>query len=139
MLVFRTTMIDAIATERQRYVEVVHRYGAALDRVTALQKEMSAWVMNKSGNITPQQMAQMFYAQDDNWQATFFNCMQEQVRAHHDAMPPARPGGMPNPSYGVPAGEGQWWHMAQHLNDEGRETIQAMFEHAMARLRETAA
>lgn len=130
MFVLRATMLDAVATERQRFAELAHRYGGALERVTALQKQFSAWVLNKPEFITPEQAAQMFYAQDDTWQATFFNCMQDQVRAHHDALPPARPGAMPTPSAGYPAGEGQWYHFALKLNDEGFETIEAMFDHA---------
>lgn len=138
MIVLRATMKAAVKDQRQADAEQMLQltqtyarlYGDALNRVTALQKEMSAWVLNKADNITPEQAAQMFYAQNDEWQAEFFNCMQAQVKAHHDAMPPARPGGMPNPSYGVPAGEGQWYHMARHLDDEGFETIEAMLDHA---------
>jgi len=143
MLVRRKTMDAAVEATREAgsraVFQLAQSYGEAFNRVSALQKQLSAWVLNEPGNITPEQAAQMFYAQDDRWQAAFFNCMQDQVRAHHDAMPPARPGGMPNPSYGVPAGEGQWWHMAQHLTDEGFETIEAMFDHAKYRRERDAA
>lgn len=134
MFVRRKTMEVAVEAQREigsrAVMQLAQSYGDALNRVTALQKELSAWVMNKPENITPEQMAQMFYAQDDSWQAAFFNSMQEHVRAHHEAMPPARVGGMPNPSAGVPAGEAQWYHMARHLTDEGFETIEAMLDHA---------
>jgi hypothetical protein len=133
MFVLRKTMEAAVESQRQIGAAAVHqlasRYGDALSRTSALQTEMSAWVMNKAENITPEQMAQMFYAQDDRWQAAFFNCMQAQVQAHHDALSPARPGSY-NPSPGYPAGEGQWYHMAQHLTDEGFETVEAMYQHA---------
>lgn len=85
---------------------------------------------DEAENITPEQAAQMFYAQDDSWQAEFFNCMQRQVLAYHDALPD----GLPYGKYpGVPAGEGQWWHMANHLDDEGFETLEAMYDHAKSR------
>lgn len=133
MFVLRKTMEAAVEAQRKqtdaRIDWMVRSYGDALARTSALQTEMSAWVLNKADNITPEQAAQMFYAQDDRWQAAFFNCMQEQVLAHHVAMPPAR-GNWPNPSAGVPAGEGQWYHMAQHLTHDGFETIEAMFGHA---------
>jgi len=131
MLVLRKTMDAAVEAERQRGSSAVYQlassYGKALDRVSALQTEMSAWVLNKAENITPEQAAQMFYAQDDSWQAEFFNCMQRMVQAHHDALPDRLPYGK-HP--GVPAGEAQWWHMSKHLTDEGFETLEAMFEHA---------
>jgi hypothetical protein len=72
----------------------------------------------------------MFYAQDDRWQAAFFNVMQAQVQAHHDALPDDQAWGK---SPGVPAGEGQWWHVAQHLDDSGFETLEAMFWHAKSK------
>lgn len=139
MLVRRKTMDAAVEAERQRGANAVFQlassYGKALNRVTALQTEMSAWVMNKAGNITPEQAAQMFYAQDDSWQAEFFNCMQRQVLAYHDALPDSLPYGK-HP--GFPAGEAQWWYMANHLTDEGFETLEAMFDHAKShRERET--
>lgn len=134
MIVLRKTMEAAVEAQRQigsrAVMQLAQSYGDALNRVTSLQKQLSAWVMNRHGDITPEQAAQMFYAQDDRWQAAFFNCMQDQVRAIHEAMPPTRPGAMPNPSPGIPAGEGQWCFMAQHLSDEGFETIEAMLDHA---------
>lgn len=134
MIVLRKTMEAAVEAQRQigsrAVMQLAQSYGDALNRVTALQKQLSAWVLNEPRNITPAQAAQMFYAQDDTWQAQFFNCMQDQVRAHHDALPPSRPGQMPTPSAGVPAGEGQWYHMAKLLTDEGFETIEAMLDHA---------
>lgn len=92
--------------------------------------------MNKAENITPEQAAQMFYAQDDRWQAAFFNVMQAQVLAYHEAQPPSVRGVMTSP--GVPAGEGQWYHMAKHLNREGFETLDAMFDHAKHHLEDAA-
>ena len=133
MIVLRATMDAAVDAERERGARAVYQlaqsYGEALNRVTALQQQMQAWVMNEAGNITPEQMAQMFYAQDDRWQAAFFNTMQAQVLAHHASLPPARPGEVPI-SAGVPAGEGQWFHMAAHLDAAGFETIEAMADHA---------
>jgi hypothetical protein len=143
MLVLRKTMEAALREEMERHqcelVALASRFGDALSRVTALQQEMSAWVMNKAENITPEQAAQMFYAQDDSWQAAFFNVMQGQVKAHHDALPPPSPHELRfHP--GVPAGESQWFWMAQKLADEGFETLEAMYEHAKhAREREQAA
>lgn len=133
MFVLRSTMDAAVAKERQAsrddMLNVAHHYGAALVRTEALQREMSAWIANKADNITPEQAAQMFYAQNDSWQAAFFNVMQAQVLAHHEALPPARPGEF-RQSAGVPAGEGQWWHMARLLDRDGFDTIEAMYEHA---------
>lgn len=133
MIVLRSTMEAAVEAERERGAAAIfrltHSYGQALSRVTALQAQMQDWLMNKSGEITPEQAAQMFYAQDDAWQAAFFNTMQDQVLAAHAALPPARPGTY-NPHPGVPAGEAQWYHMAAKLDNKGRETIEAMCEHA---------
>lgn len=133
MIVLRKTLEAAVAAEREssdkKLYALVERYGSALQQVVALQKQLSAWVTKEPGNITPEQMATMFYAQDDEWQGAFFNCMQSVVMAHHDALPPARPGEF-RPSPGVPAGEGQWYHMAKHLDESGAETLTAMFEHA---------
>lgn len=133
MIVFRKTMERALVAQQERHVaeraKVFEQFGSALVRSEALQREMSAWVANKAENITPEQMAQMFYAQDDSWQAAFFNVMQDQVQAHHDAMPP-RGHNEFRLSPGVPAGETQWCYMADKLDDSGFETIQAMFEHA---------
>lgn len=143
MFVLRKTMEAAVEAQREigsrAVMQLAQSYGDALNRVTALQKQLSAWIMNKPENITPEQAAQMFYAQDDRWQAAFFNSMQAQVRDFHEAMPPARPGTMPNPHAGVPAGEGQWCHMAYHLDDEGFETIEAMYQHAKWRRESEAA
>ena len=140
MIVLRSTMEAAVAAAREAgradVLNLAHHYGKALDRVTALQTTMSAWVRNDPGDISPKQMAQMFYAQDDRWQAEFFNCMQNMVEAHHDSLPAPRAGEFRNHP-GVPAGEGQWWFMAQHLDDSGRETIAAMHDHATYRSDET--
>lgn len=134
MFVLRKTMEAAVEAQREMgsraVMQLAQAYGDALNRVTALQHQLSAWVLNEPRNITPNQMAQMFYAQNDEWQAAFFNCMQAEITAYHDALPPAKPGTWPNPHPGVPAGEGQWYHMAQHLTDEGFETIEAMLDHA---------
>jgi len=134
MFVLRKTMDAAVEAQRvigsNAVMSLARSYGDALNRVTALQQTLSAWVRNDPKDITPNQMAQMFYAQDDSWQAAFFNCMQDEILAYHEALPPSRPGMWPTPSAGVPAGEGQWWHMGQKLSDKGFETIEAMYEHA---------
>lgn len=126
-------MDAAIEAERERgfgrFCDLANKYGHALSQTIALQQQLSAWVLNEPGNITPEQMADMFYAQSDHWQAAFFNVMQARVTARHDAQPQARPGESVGYA-GVPAGEAQWWHMAQHLDRSGFETIEAMFEHA---------
>ena len=70
----------------------------------------------------------MFYAQDDDWQAAFFNVMQARVVVFHDSLPPARPGSL-RASPGYPAGEGQWYHFTAKLDDSGKETLRAMAEH----------
>lgn len=134
MIVLRKTMDSALEAERKSWADrlsaLAAHYGDALNRVSALQVQLSAWVLNRPENITPEQMAQMFYAQDDDWQARFFNCMQEQVQANHDALPPTAYG-MSRRSAGVPAGEGQWFYAMAKLNDSGFETLEAMYEHAV--------
>lgn len=136
MIVFRKTMDAALLAQQEAHNErawqSVQRYGEALSRVSALQEQLSAWVLNKAENITPEQAAQMFYAQDDSWQAAFFNCMQAEIEAHHASLPPSLHGTIGNHP-GVPAGEAQWYYMAKHLTDSGFETIEAMFEHAKDR------
>jgi hypothetical protein len=136
MFVLRKTMEAAVEAQRQigsnAVMSLARSYGDALNRVTALHHQLSAWVMNKPEHITPQQFAQMFYAQNDEWQAQFFNCMQDEVRAAHEAMPPRHPYESPAPHPGVPPGEGQWYFMAQHLNDSGRETLATMHNLAVA-------
>jgi plasmid maintenance system antidote protein VapI len=136
MLVLRKTMDAAVEAQRRIGADAVmslaKSYGEALNRVTALHQQLSAWVTNKPEHITPRQFAQMFYAQADEWQAEFFNCMQEEVRAVHASMPPRGPYEMPVPHPGVPPGEGQWFYMAQHLNESGRETLSVMHNHAVA-------
>jgi hypothetical protein len=131
MFVLRKTMNEALTlcnnSAQERVVVLATRYGDALSQVTALQKQLSAWLMNKTGDITPRQMAQMFYAQDDKWQAEFFNVMQEEVLAYHDSQP--KDGAWANHP-GVPAGEGQWYHATKLLTQEGFETIEAIYEHA---------
>lgn len=140
MFVRRKVMEEVLKKEREvadlRMWNLACRYGDTLERVSALQEQLSAWVMNKAENITPEQAAQMFYAQDDRWQAAFFNCMQDQIRAHHDSLSPPRPGGYKTNS-GVPAGEAQWYHMAEHLDDSGFETIEAMYDHAKHKREDT--
>lgn len=128
MFVLRKTMEQAVEAERQRdakqRMEFYQRYGDALARVTALQMQLSAWVMNKADNITPQQMAAMFWEQDNEWQAQFFNALQGTATAAYEANPEQFW------SIGVPAGERQWCYMADKLDDSGFATIEAMFEHA---------
>lgn len=142
MIVFKKTMVAALEAAKDSYSqqlwEMASQYGGALDRVTALQKQLEAWVLNRHGDITPEQAAQMFYAQDDRWQAAFFNSMQDQVIAFHAAQPPARPGTI-SFGPGVPAGEGQWYHVSQHLTDSGFETLEAMYKHAKSRRSQAAA
>jgi hypothetical protein len=125
-------MEAAIAKAREegwlRVQGLTEQYGQALRQTNALQVEMSAWVLNKADSITPEQMADMFYQQDSRWQAAFFNCMQDRAQAHHDALPKNPHGLQFHP--GVPAGESQWWHMAESLNSSGFETLEAMFDHA---------
>lgn len=133
MIVLRKTMEAAVEAERRRGLDAVmglaHKYGATLQQVIALERQMSAWVLNKAENITPDQAADMFYAQDDRWQAAFFNVMQARVLSHHETLPPPGPNEVRfHP--GIPYGESQWWHMAQHLTDFGFETLEAMYEHA---------
>lgn len=129
MIVLRKTMDAAIAAERERASRerfaFYSQYGAALERVEGLQRQLSAWVMNKADNITPEQMAAMFYEQDNEWQAAFFNSLQGVVLAAYDASPKSY-----WTSPGVPAGERQWCYMADGLNDSGFETLEAMFDHA---------
>lgn len=141
MFVLRKTMEAAVEAQREHgsraVMQLATAYGDALNRSIALQQQMSAWVLNVPGDITPEQAAQMFYAQDDAWQAAFFNCMQEQVQTAHDALPPPRHGEL-RFSPGYPPGEGQWWYVARLLDDSGFETLEAMFEHAKA-FRERAA
>lgn len=119
---------DLISAERDRVMAQLlaanRRVADLAERLEPLCQQMAAWVTNKAGEITPEQAAQMFYAQDDTWQATFFNVMQAQIVAYHETA-----GGVAN--YGVPAGEGQWWHVAGKLDDSGFETLTAMHEHAV--------
>lgn len=140
MLVLRKTMDAAVAAEREKsradILNVAHHYGAALERVSALQQQIAAWLTNNADGITPEQMADMFYAHDDRWQAAFFNVMQARVTAHHDALPDSLVFGK---CPGVPAGEAQWWHMARHLDESGLETLEAMLDHAKSARRPTPA
>lgn len=133
MIVLRSTMDAAVEAERvkarQELLDLASRYGGALVRVTALQAQFADWVTGKADGFTPEQFAALFYAHDDRWQAAVFNVMQGVVTAHHDALPADQIWGK---SPGVPAGEGQWCHMAQHLDDKGRETLDAMHWHAKA-------
>lgn len=134
MFVLRKTMEAAVEAQREigarAVMSLAQSYGDALNRVSALHHQLAAWVTNKPEHITPQQFAQMFYSQNDEWQAQFFNCLQDEIRAIHEAMPPRGPHQMPNPHAGVPAGEGQWFYMAKHLDDSGRETLATMHMHA---------
>jgi hypothetical protein len=129
MFVLRSTMERAVQAERDRLNELVRDFGHSLTQVNALQSQLAAWVRNEPGDIKPEQMADMFYAQDDRWQAAFFNVLQDRIQAYHDSLPKPRPGQIAS-CPGVPAGEAQWWHMAQHLDRSGFETIEAMFDHA---------
>lgn len=132
MIITRKRHEAELAAERERgradMLSVAHHYGKALMRSEALQREMSTWIANKADNITPEQAAQMFYAQDDSWQAAFFNVMQDQVRAHHEAKSEREKVYGFGP--GVPAGESQWYHAMGKLDQSGWETVEAMFDHA---------
>lgn len=125
-------MDAAVGAERSRYRDLAERFGEALRQTNALQSQLAAWIFRDAEVFSPEQFAQMFYARDDRFQAAFFNVMQAQVKAIHDAMPEPRPGEI-KPCPGVPAGESQWWYMAQHLNESGFETLDAMVYHAKAR------
>jgi hypothetical protein len=133
MLVLRSTMERKLKEQQEDFVrrlsEVSKDFGQCLHQCTSLQKELSAWIMNKTDNITPEQFAQMFWEQDGRWQALFFNAMQDVATASYEAQPKKHPLEFRWP-LGVPAGEGQWYHMCEHLDDKGWETMEAMFEHA---------
>jgi hypothetical protein len=120
-------MEAAVEAERARYRELAERYGKALLRTNSLQYELAAWIFRDAEVFSPERFAQMFYARDDRFQAAFFNVMQAQITAHHDALPEETVWGK---SPGVPPGEAQWWHMAQHLDASGLETLEAMVDHA---------
>jgi hypothetical protein len=122
-----------IAEERRDFLErlsdMSRKMGDSIAQCCAIQKELSAWIMNKTDNITPLQFATMFWEQEGRWQAMFFNTMQDVATASYEAQPPARPGEF-RWCLGVPAGESQWYHMTEHLDDKGWETLEAMYEHA---------
>lgn len=129
MIVLRSTMDAAVEAERWRYTQLATSYGEALRATSALQRQLADWITDKGEALTPEQAAALFYSKDNRWQAAFFNALPGVVKAAHDAMPPRRP----NEFYmgpGVPYGETQWCWMADHLNDDGRETIEAMHYHA---------
>lgn len=134
MFVKRKTMEAAVEAQREigarAVMQLTTTYGDALRRCTAIERQLTAWITKSADGITPQQMAQMFYSHDDSWQADFFNCMQAEIVAYHAAQPPTPRGQVP-PLVGVPAGEGQWWHMAKLLDDSGFETLEAMSNHAL--------
>ena len=127
MIILRKTMDAAVEFERQRYADLASRFGLALQQTNALQYQLAEWITEKGEALTPEQFAALFYSHDDRWQAAFFNCLQAVIAAHHDALPADQVFGK---CPGVPAGEAQWWHMAQHLDDSGFESMEAMFEHA---------
>lgn len=133
MFVRRKTMERVLHVMRMQHsnqiTALANLYGGALVRSEALQKQLVAWITEKGEALTPEQMADLFYSHDDRWQAAFFNVMQERVSAKHDAMPPRRPNEFCL-SPGVPAGETQWCYMADHLDESGFETLEAMYEHA---------
>lgn len=137
MFVFTKTMREAIDAERLNHrrelVDLARRYGDALVQINALQRMFADWVTGKADGFTPEQFAALFYAHDDSWQAAVFNVMQSVIEAHHSSLPPPRYANEIRHHPGVPAGEAQWWHMAQHLDDRGWETIEAMFEHAKSK------
>lgn len=134
MIVFRKTMAAAVDAERERgdmrLLELTRQYGGALNRVTALQSQLEAWVTGKTeGAISPEQFAQMFWANDNRWQAGFFNALQGVATACWEARRPSKPNEYVG-YLGVPAGEGQWCYMADDLDDSGFETLEAMYDHA---------
>lgn len=137
MIVLKKTMLAAVDAakleHRRELVDLARRYGDALARTVALQSMFADWVTGKADGFTPEQFADLFYAHDDRWQAAFFNALPGQIAKTHAAMPPPRFANEIRPHPGVPAGEAQWWHMAQHLDQDGWETIEAMFEHAKSK------
>lgn len=81
-------------------------------------------LLPNDADLSPEYIAGLFYEQDERWQAAFFNVMQDRVRHIHEAMDePA--------TYGVPAGETQWFAAMRHLSDDGFATLEAMYEHAL--------
>lgn len=132
MFVSRKTMDAAVeaarAKGREELLALASRYGAAFDRVSALQQQMEAWLNGKADGVTPEQAADLFYAQDAKWQAAFFNCLPDRVMVCHNSMPEPRPG-VVRFHPGVPPGESQWFWMAEHLDAKGRETLESMHGH----------
>jgi len=127
MIILRKTMDAAVEAERARYSELASRFGEALDNTAALQRQIADWITEKGDTLTPEQAAALFWHHDNRWQAEFFNSLQKvatdswEARSEKDRMF----------SYlCVPAGEGQWCWMADHINESGFETLEAMFEHA---------
>lgn len=139
MIILRSTMEAAVDVERAKIVELARTYGEAVRQTAALQKQLGDWITDKGEQLTPEQFAALLYSHDDRWQAMFFNCLSSVIEAYHASLPPA----MPNeyrPGPGYPAGEGQWCWMADHIDDSGFATLEAMFEHAKsARERRTVA
>jgi hypothetical protein len=134
MIVLRSTMDAAVALERDRTRAFYAQYGDALHRVLALQEQLTAWVTGKTdGAITPEQFAQMFWANDDRWQAAFFNALQKAATDAFEARPPAKPGEYAGGYLGTPAGEPQWCWISYHLDDSGFETLESMYDHARYR------
>jgi hypothetical protein len=137
MPMFRRTHERLIAEERRHWAEefagIASRYGKALEQVNALQKQLGAWITGKTENgVTPEQFAAMFWANDNRWQAAFFNALQKVATDSFEALPPAKPNEYRG-YLGVPAGESQWCYMADDLDESGFETLEAMFEHAKSR------
>lgn len=121
-------MDAAVEAERKRYSELASRYGDALQATAAIQRQVADWITDKGEALTPEQFAALFWSHDNNWQAAFFNALQATAEASYAAQTD-KPGAFRWP-LGVPAGEGQWCWMAEHLDDKGFETLEAMFWHA---------
>lgn len=134
MIVLRSTLDAAVDAERergdQRMLDLTRQYGEALRNVTALQRQLEAWITGKTDDgFTPEQFAAMFWANDNRWQASFFNALQKVATDAWESLPPAKPGEYRG-YLGIPAGEPQWCRMADCLDDSGFETLEAMYEHA---------
>lgn len=89
----------------------------------ALLAIQTARTLPNDADLSPEYMAGLFYQMPEFWQAAFFNCMQDQVRAAHE--------GEHDAAYvGIPAGEPQWYAATKHLTDAGFATLEAMYQHA---------
>jgi len=134
MIVLRSTMEAAVQAERdaahKRLSEIVAHYGRATGMIEGLARQMFGWLSGKADNVTPRQMATLFWEWDDTRQAEFFNALQDVATESRLADPNPSPFGY----LGVPAGEAQWYHMVKNLNESGQETLGAMHDHMKHRM-----